>query len=141
MHTDMTPLPHRHVLVLDDGKATTLDALATAVAMFGRGRFQLLYADHQDGLRRMADQLADAGTAAVVVVDVDHHPEPKDVLADLAMAGFPLAVVSDGRNEAVHDHALSVGAAAYLPTSLPAQEMISLLAALPRPSEEITGQR
>ena len=133
MQTEMTPLSHLQVLVFDDGEATTLDGLATAVAMFGRGRCELVYADHQDELRRMADQLAAAGTAAVIVVDVDHHPAPKQVLADVAEAGFPLVVVSDGRRQAVHDHALSVGAAAYLPTSMPAQEMISRLTALPRP--------
>jgi DNA-binding NarL/FixJ family response regulator len=141
MHTEMTPLPHLHVLVLDDGEATTLDGLATAVAMFGRGRLELLYADHPGTLRRMADQLAAAGTAAVIVIDVDHHPEPKHILADIAEAGFPLVVVSDGHNEAVHDHALSVGAAAYLPTSLPAHEMISQLSTLPRSPEAYTGRR
>jgi DNA-binding NarL/FixJ family response regulator len=137
----MTPLPRPHVLVLDDGEATTLDGLATAVAMFGRGRFELLYADDQDALRRLADQLGATGAAAVIVVDVDHHPEPKQLLADVAVAGFPLVVVSDGRSEAVHDHTLSVGAAAYLPTSLPAHEMISQLATLPRPSEDNAGRR
>jgi len=141
MHTEMTPPPHLHVLVLDDGEATTPDGLATAVAMFGRGRCELLYADHQGALRRMANQLATAGTAAVIVVDVDHHPEPKDVLADLAGAGLPLAVVSDGRHETVHDHALSVGAAAYLPTSLPAQELVSQLTTLPRAPEANPGGR
>jgi DNA-binding NarL/FixJ family response regulator len=137
----MTPLPHPHVLVLDDGEATTLDGLATALAMFGRGRFELLYADDQDALRRMANQLAATSAAAVIVVDVDHQPEPKQILANMAEAGFPLAVVTNDRNEAVHDHALSVGAAAYLPTSLPAHEMISQLTALPRPPEENTGRR
>jgi len=137
----MTLLPDVHVLVLDDGEATTLDGLATAVAMFGRGRLELLYADCPHTLRRMADQLAAAGTVAVIVVDVDRHPEPKEILADIAEAGIPLVVVSDGHNEAVHDHALSVGAAAYLPTSLPAHEMISQLITLPRSPEEYTGRR
>jgi len=27
----------------------------------------------------MADQLDAAGTVAVIVVDVDHHPEPKEI--------------------------------------------------------------
>ena len=132
MLTEMTPLPQAHVLVLDEDPTTSLEALATAVAIFGEGGFTLLYAEDQDGLRMMADQLGTAGTAAVVVVDVDDHPEPKDLLADVTGAGFPVAVVTGGRNEAIQHHALSVGAAAYLPTSLPARELVSTLRALPQ---------
>lgn len=132
----MTTLPRIPVLLLDEGQASRLDALATAVAIFGRDRFELVSADDRDSLRRMADHLADAGTAAVIVVDVDHHPEPKDALADVAEAGFPVVVVSDGRNDAIQDHALSVGAAAYVPTSLPAREIVSLLGTLPRPAAD-----
>jgi hypothetical protein len=123
-------MPPIHVLLLDEDPTTSLDALATAVAIFGQGRFKLLYAEDRDRLRRMADELSSAGTTAVIVVDVDDHPEPKHVLADLTEAGFPVAVVTTGRNEAIQDHALSVGAAAYLPTSVPAREMVSVLGAL-----------
>ena len=137
----MTALPHIPVLILDEGPATSLDALATALAVFGRGLFALGYADHPSALWEMADELAAGGTAAVIVVDVDGHPEPKAFLAEVAETGFPVVVVSDGRNEAIHDHALSVGAAAYLPTSLPAREMVSLLATLPRRPEVSTGWR
>lgn len=137
MLTEPTLHPQRRVLVLDEepATATSLDALAMAVAVFGRGRLGLLYADDQDALRRMADELAAAGTPTVIVVDVDRHPEPKHVLAEVAEAPFPVAVVTDGRHEAIHDHALSVGAAAYLPTSLPARDMVSRLTALPRPPQ------
>lgn len=134
MLTENSPLPQVHVLVLDEDPTTSLDGLATAVAIFGEGRFKLLYADDRDDLWTMADQLATAGTAAVIVVDVDGHPEPKHLLADVAEAGFPVAVVTDGRNEAIQDHALSVGAAACLPTSLPAREMVSVLGALGGPN-------
>jgi DNA-binding NarL/FixJ family response regulator len=133
-----TPTPPIQALLLDEGDAASLDALATAVAIFGGGRFDLVYADDRDSLRYMADQLAAAGSSAVIVVDVDGHPQPKDLLAEVAEAGFPVAVVTDGRRDAIADHALSVGAAAYLPTSLPAQELVSLLGALPRPPEHDT---
>jgi hypothetical protein len=36
----------------------------------------------------MAAELAAAGTAAVIVVDVDHHPEPKSLLAEAAETGL-----------------------------------------------------
>jgi DNA-binding NarL/FixJ family response regulator len=36
-------------------------------------------------------------------------------------------VLTDGNNEAIQDHALSVGAAACLSTSLPAREVVSRL--------------
>ena len=108
--------------------------------MFGRGRLTLAYADDRDGLHRMAGRLAAAGAAAVVVVDADRHPEPKDLLADIADAGFPLAVLSDGTSGDIADHALSVGAAACLTTARPARDLVSLLAALCRPAEEPTGR-
>jgi hypothetical protein len=130
----MPTLPQANVLVLDEDPTTSLDALATAVAVFGEGRFKLLYADDQEALRTMADQLATAGAAAVIVVDVDDHPAPKHLLADVTEAGFPIAVVTGGRNAAIQDHALSVGADAYLPTSLPARELVSVLWALGGPS-------
>lgn len=133
MLTETSPLSLAHVLVLDEDPTTSLDALATAVAIFGEGRFSLLYAEDPDGLRLMADQLAGAGTPAVIVVDVDDHPAPKHLLANLTEAGFPVAVVTGGNNHAIHDHALSVGAAAYLPTSLPARELVSVLGSLPQP--------
>lgn len=139
--SETTPQLQPQVLVLDEEPDTTpsLDALAVAVAVFGRGGLGLLYAVDQDALHEMADALAAAGTPSVIVVDVDRHPEPKQVLAEMAEAGFPLAVVTDGGHEAIHDHALSVGAAAYLPTTLPAREMVSLLTALARPTEIATG--
>jgi len=119
-----------HVVFLDEGQATNLDGLALSVAIFGGGRFQLLCSPDRGTLRDTADQLARIDAVAAIVVDVDHHPEPKSVLADAANAGFPLVVLSDGRHEAIPDHALSVGAAAYLPTSLPGRELVAQLAAL-----------
>jgi DNA-binding NarL/FixJ family response regulator len=136
--TETSPLPEAHVLVLDEDPTRNLDALATAVAIFGEGRFNLLYAEDQDGLHLMADRLAGTGTSAVIVVDVDDHPAPKQLLANVTEAGFPVAVVSDGDNEAIHDHALSVGAAAYLPTSLPARELVFALGSLPQPRADDT---
>ena len=135
--TETPAQPQPQVLVLDEesGTAPALDALALAMAVFGRGRLGLLYAPDREALRRMVDDLAARETPTVIVVDVDRHPEPKHVLAEVVEATFPLAVLSDGVQEAIHDHALSVGAAAYLPTSLPAPEMISRLMTLPRPPE------
>jgi len=117
---DFPPIP---VLVLDEGQAANLDALALTVAAFGRGRFNLAYAHHRSSLRRMAAQLA----VGVVVVDVDQDPDPKDLLADVVELGFPVVVLTDGRNDAIFDHAQSVGAAACLPTSSPAHEIVSNL--------------
>jgi DNA-binding NarL/FixJ family response regulator len=54
------------------------------------------------------------------------------VLAEAADMGFPLAVLSDGRSDAIHDHALSVGADAYLLSDLPARSLVARLAALSR---------
>ena len=118
------------VLYLDQGQATSLDAVAASVALFGRGRLELLSAPDLGALREMAAELGAFGAPTVIVVDVDQDDEPKSVLADAAEAGFPLAVLSDGRNDAIHDHALSVGAAAYLLTPLPAQELVTVLEAL-----------
>ena len=118
------------VLLLDEGCATNLDAVAASVALFGRGRLELLCAPDLHSLRQMAGELAALQAPAVIVVDVDHDPAPKSVLAEAADAGFPVAVLSDGRNDAIHDHALSVGAAAYLLTPLPAQELVAHLEAL-----------
>jgi AmiR/NasT family two-component response regulator len=119
------------VLLLDEGYATSLDAVAASVALFGRGRLELLCAPDRAALRQMATELAALQAPAVILVDVDHDPEPKSVLAEAADAGLPLAVLSDGRNDAIHDHALSVGAAAYLLTPLPAQELVARLETLP----------
>jgi DNA-binding NarL/FixJ family response regulator len=134
----MNPLYPLPVLALDEGDPGALDAMATAVAVFGRGRLALHYADDRGGLRRMAAECMAAGAPAVIVVDVDRHPQPKDVLADVTEAGFPVAVLSDGSDDAIADHALSVGAAAYLPTTLPAGELVALLATLPRPAEPVS---
>ena len=123
--------PPIQVLLLDEGYATSLDAVAASVALFGRGRLELLCAPDLGSLREMANELAALDAPAVIVVDVDHDPEPKSVLARAAEAGFPLAVLSDGHNDAIHDHALSVGAAAFLLTPLPAQELVARLEALP----------
>ncbi len=122
--------PVTSVLLFDEGQASSLDALAASVGIFGAGRFELLYASDLDSLRRMADELASAHTPALVVVDADHDPEPKDLLATAADMGFPLVVLSDGRDDAIHDHALSVGAAAYLLSELPARDLVHHLEAL-----------
>jgi hypothetical protein len=124
------------LLVLDDGQATSLDALATSVAFFGAGHFELLYANDLLSLRLMAGELADLGAEALVVVDADHDPEPKRLLAEAAETGFPLAVRSDGRRDAIQGHAQSVGAAAYLPGALPARELIARLGSLPARRED-----
>jgi DNA-binding NarL/FixJ family response regulator len=47
-------------------------------------------------------------------------------------------VLSDGRDDAIADHALSVGAAAYAPTSLPGRDLVDLLATLATPPEAVT---
>jgi hypothetical protein len=118
------------VLLLDEGQATSLDALAASVSIFGAGRFELLYAPDMDCLRRMSGELATLHADALVVVDADHDAEPKRLLAEAGDMGFPLVVVSDGRDEAIHGHALSVGAAAYLLSELPARELVARLGAL-----------
>jgi DNA-binding response OmpR family regulator len=124
--------PHHctQVLLLDQGQETSLDAVAASVALFGRGRLELHSASDLGSLRDMARELATLGAPTVIVVDVDQDPAPKSVLAEAADNGFPLAVVSDGRSDAIHGHALSVGAAAYLLTPLPAQELVAALEAL-----------
>lgn len=119
------------VLLLDEGHATSLDAVAASVALFGRGRLEILCAPDLGSLRQTARELAALHIPTVIVVDVDEHPAPKSILAEAAEAGFPLAVLSDGRDDAIHDHALSVGAAAYLLTPLPAQELVARLESLP----------
>lgn len=122
---------HRtQVLLLDEGHASSLDAVAASVALFGQGRLELICAPDLGTLRQMAGDLAAADARAVIVVDVDHDPAPKSVLAEAADAGLPLAVLSDGRSDAIHDHALSVGADAYLLTPLPAKELVANLEAL-----------
>lgn len=131
--------PCPQVLVLDEGEATTLDALAASAAIFGDQKLEFLYAPDRGSLRRMADELAALDAWAVIVVDVDHDPAPKSVLADAAEAPFPLVVLSDGRDQAIDDHALSVGAAACLATSLPAREMIAMLAMVASPPRPDAG--
>jgi hypothetical protein len=118
------------VVCLDEGQADSLDALAASVAIFGADRFELLYAPDRETLRRMTDELAVLHADALVVVDADRHPEPKSLLADAADTGFPLVVLSDGQSDAIHGHALSVGAAAYLLSTLPAQDLVDRLAAI-----------
>jgi DNA-binding NarL/FixJ family response regulator len=138
LRTDPTPRSPLSVLLLDDDAATNLDALAASVAVFAPGRLELLYASDADTLHRMAGELAALDAPALVVVDVDHHPEPKHFLAVAADAGYPLVVLSDGRDDAIADHALSVGAAAYAPTSLPGRDLVDLLATLASPPETVT---
>jgi AmiR/NasT family two-component response regulator len=104
--------------------------LAASVVIFAAGRFELLYASDLDSLRQMASELADAHAEALVVVDADDYPEPKDLLANAAGMGFPLVVLSAGRDDAIHEHALSVGAAAYLLNELPARALVDRLEAL-----------
>jgi hypothetical protein len=128
--TNVTDFEPTQVLALDEGQASSLDAVAASVALFGAGRLELLYAPDLGALRQMADELTAFGAPAVIVVDVDHDPEPKSVLAEAAGMGFPLAVLSDGRSDAIHDHALSVGADAYLLSELPARALVASLAAL-----------
>jgi hypothetical protein len=118
------------VLCLDEGQTDSLDALAASVAIFGADRFELLYAPDREALHRMTDELAVLHADALVVVDADHHPQPKSLLADAADTGFPLVVLSDGQSDAIHGHALSVGAAAYLLSTLPAQDLVDRLAAI-----------
>ena len=118
------------VLLLDEGQPTNLDALAASVSIFGAGRFELLYAADLESLRHMAGELASVHAEALVVVDADYDPEPKDLLANAAGMGFPLVVLSDGRDDAIHDHALSVGAAAYLLSELPARALVDCLGSL-----------
>jgi DNA-binding NarL/FixJ family response regulator len=118
---DLAPVD---VLVLDEGQAeTSLDALAAAVAVFGRGTIRLLYAHHRSALPDMADRCG----ADIIVVDVDRDPRPKDILADVVEAGPPVVVVTDGRDDSVPDHALSVGASACLQTSMPARDLVAHL--------------
>jgi DNA-binding response OmpR family regulator len=124
------PRPCTPVLLLDEGQATSLDALAASVSIFGAGQFELLYAHDLESLRRMTGELATVHAEALVVVDADHDPEPKNLLATAAEAGFPLVVVSNGRDDTIQDHALSVGAAAYLLSELPARELVARLSAL-----------
>jgi AmiR/NasT family two-component response regulator len=113
------------LILFDNGRAAPgLDGLAAAVAIFGQGRF-LVASVHDPTAVRAA---TDAAAERVVVVNVDDDPEPKQTLADLAEAGFPVVVLTDGRDDTVAEHARSVGAAACLPLSLPARELISRLA-------------
>jgi hypothetical protein len=128
--TNVTDFHPTQVLALDEGQASSLDAVAASVALFGAGRLELLYAPDLPALRQMADELTAGDASAVIVVDVDQDPEPKSVLAEAAELGLPLAVLSDGRSDAIHDHALSVGADAYLLSGLPARALVASLAAL-----------
>jgi len=130
MTNDLMPRSSTPVLVLDDGDAPSLDGLATSVAVFGGGRIDLHYAPDLDTLRSMSDELVAHRARPVVVVDADHSLAPKSLLADAADLGFPLVVLSDGRDDAIHDHALSVGATAYLVSALPARELVARLAAI-----------
>jgi hypothetical protein len=125
-----SPRPSIPVLCLDEGQADSLDALAAAVAIFGADRFELLYAPDRDALHRMTDELTALRADALVVIDADRALEPKSLLAEAADIGFPLVVLSDGRSDDIEDHALSVGAAAYLPSTLPAQTLVARLAAI-----------
>ena len=122
--------PTTSVLLFDEGQRTSLDALAASVSIFGAGRFELLYATDLDALQQMAGELASAHADALVVVDADDDPEPKGLLATAADMGFPLVVLSDGHDDAIHDHALSVGAAAYLLSELPARDLVDRLGAI-----------
>jgi hypothetical protein len=130
MATATMSRPTTSVLLFDEGQPTSLDALAASVSIFGAGRFELLYASDLDSLRQMAGELAGVHAEALVVVDADYDPEPKDLLASAADMGFPLVVLSDGRDDAIHDHALSVGAAAYLLSELPARDLVDRLGAI-----------
>lgn len=130
MKNGTTSRPATPVLLFDEGRASNLDALAASVGIFGAGRFELLYASDLDSLRQMAGELAAARPDAIVVVDADGSPEPKDLLANAADMGLPLVVLSNGHDDAIHDHALSVGAAAYLLSELPARALVDRLEAV-----------
>ena len=138
MATATMSRPTTSVLLFDEGQPTSLDALAASVSIFGAGRFELLYASDLDSLRQMAAELAGANAEAVVVVDADYDPEPKDLLARAADMGFPLVVLSDGHDDAIHDHALSVGAADYLLSELPARVLVDRLGAI-TPTAPLAG--
>ena len=118
------------VLLFDEGQPASFDALAASVSIFGAGRFELLYAADMDSLQQRAGELAGVDADALVVVDADYDPQPKDLLARAADMGLPLIVLSDGRDDAIHDHALSVGAAAYLLSELPARDLVARLGAV-----------
>ena len=122
--------PTTSVLLFDEGQPSSLDALAASVSIFGAGRFELLYASDLDSLRRMAGELSSVHAEALVVVDADYDPQPKDLLAKAADMGFPLVVLSDGRDDDIHHHALSVGAAAYLLSGLPARDLVDRLGSI-----------
>jgi hypothetical protein len=128
--TSVTDIQLTQVLALDEGQASSLDAVAASVALFGAGRLELRYAPDLPALRQMATELSAFDAPAIIVVDVDDDAEPKSVLAEAAELGLPLAVLSDGRSDAIHDHALSVGADAYLLSALPARTLVASLAAL-----------
>ena len=130
MATATMPRPTTSVLLFDEGQPTSLDALAASVSIFGAGRFELLYASDLESLRQMAGELASVHAEAVVVVDADYDPQPKNLRANAADMGFPLVVLTDGRDDAIHDHALSVGAAAYLLSELPARDLVARLSTL-----------
>lgn len=138
LRTATSPHAPLRVLLLDDESATSLDALAASVAVFAPGRLELLYAADGEALHRMAGELAALDAPALIVVDVDHHREPKHFLALAADAGYPLVVLSDGRDGAIADHALSVGAAAFAPTSLPGRELVDLLSSVASPPEAVS---
>jgi AmiR/NasT family two-component response regulator len=121
----MNPGSFASLIVFDDGRAAGLDGLAVAVAMFGNGRFQMVYVADPMAVRGAADHVS---AGSVVVVNVDNDPDPKQTLADLTDAGLPVVVLTAGGDETVTEHARSVGAAACLPMSLPARELVSRLA-------------
>jgi len=113
------------ILLLDDGHQT-FDGLAAAVALFGRGRVELAYLDDAHSLRVVAQHTG----VQLLLVDVDGAADPKSVLADLIDAvGLPIVVLTDGR-PAVVDGVRAVDALAWLPTALPARELVELLTAL-----------
>jgi AmiR/NasT family two-component response regulator len=121
----MSPRSLTSLIVFDNGQAAGLDGLALAVASFGYGRFELSYVDDLAAFRAVDGHLADR---SVIVVNVDDDPQPKQTLADLADVGLPVVVLTDRRDGTIAEHARSVGAAACLPLSLPAREIISRLA-------------
>ena len=111
-------------VVVDDGQARTIDGLAMAAAIFGHGRFELIYVDDPTAIPSPAVAPA---AGVVVIVDVDRDPNPKQTLAKLTQRDVPVVVLTDGRDQTVAEHARSVGVAACLPTSLPAHEILSYL--------------
>lgn len=114
------------ILLLDEGHQR-FDGLAAAVAVFGRGRLELVFLDDRHSVRRV---VRDSG-ARVLVVNIDGDAEPKRVLAELVGGDVALRVVvlTDGR-PAVVDAARAVDAVVCRPNVLAARDFVDQVTAL-----------